>query len=162
MQSRMRLAMALALVAGLASPLGHAAAATDCTRLLADRGFDHGAVTVATLDGRSEAGYATLQVSFMPAQTLEGTTFPAHWSSAPGAPALHRMLGTAPTTTRPGAAAGLDDGIGIDIVVDDPPWATVSMRGNPHAQFELHCTASGVMHGASPEGDYLFTLTQGR
>ena len=149
-------AAGLALVAGFTSLPVRAAG---CTEVLSDVGARHGAVTVTTLDRHGVVGYARLDVAFTPALTLEGTTFPAHWSSAPGTPVLRHAPASSGSDTAQASPARIET-IGVDIVVDEPPWVTVTLAGHPREPFELHCTAGGVLHGESPDGDYLIMLAQ--
>lgn len=52
------------------------------------------------------------------------------------------------------------DLIGLVVTIEESPQVTVTLRswGNVKATFRATCSAGGVMHGSTPDVDYLLVL----
>lgn len=162
--------IALAVLLGLLAGFPQTSAAESCLSYLANQKLDTNTVQLVTLNKNGVASSSIFGVSYRDqGRSPAGGVRPAQWftdnTTEPRDVAKQLFSDRA-------SAVGADkqqpfdiqqvDLISVIITVEASPQVTVTLRswGNAKASFRATCSVGGVMHGSTPDVDYLLFLGQ--
>jgi hypothetical protein len=162
--------MSLVFVFGLLGAIPQHAFAQSCLPYLTNQNLNINSMKLVTLNKNGVASSSAFGVSYKEGRKSPSGGKPyAYWttdnSDAPKDAAKQlfsdRLGGTGTAKNQPFDIAQADL-INVIITIEASPLVTVTLRtwGNTKATFRGTCSAGGVIHGSTPDVDYLLFLNQ--
>jgi hypothetical protein len=158
------------IAAGLLVATTTPAAAQSCVPFLAP---DNGGARfeLATLNKNGVGSWSQFEANYRPESRIpNGPRRPAQWytysaptDAAPGtSPQLFSDRVARPAPSAQPFDASRPDLISVVVTVEASPQVTVTLRtwNNATATFRATCSAGGVLHGSTPDVDYLLFMTR--
>lgn len=119
-------------------------------------------ITMSTLNKNGVASFSIGSLVYRPPLTRP-RPIPARWTSQVGAPVKQFFSDRAATTpSEVGFDPARSDQLSVSISVAASPAVEIRLRswGNAAVRFTGTCSAGGVIHGSTPDVDYLITVHQ--
>jgi hypothetical protein len=159
--------MSLAITFGMLAALPQRSAAQSCLPFLTRQNENYAGVKFVSMNKNGLASWSQFTASYRDGKKIPNLpTRPAQWfiNYTPDVAEQlfsDRLSGPATSKQQP-FAINQPDLINVVITVEKSPQVTVTLRswGNAKAVFRGACSAGGVIHGSTPDVDYLLQLTQ--